>query len=132
VEAYECYVAATVKVRLRMVNEPIPANKIKANAALPSKDRLILSETRDSFPIGGERVANITKEFMSREGVDTDVYKSHSMRGAVASKMIDGGEDPADVMFWGRWKSNTVFQAFYNRAHKRQQHSNSLLQSYVS
>ena len=52
---------------------------------------------------------------MAAAGIDTETFQAHALRGAVASKHLERGEDEIDVMARGGWSSNSVFRTFYAR-----------------
>jgi hypothetical protein len=111
--------------RKQMIGSPIP-ERVMSRRDPVFKDRLILGNDQSHFPIGKQRIASISKEVMGESGINTDIYKSHSIRGATATKQIDLGEDVEDVMFRGRWRSWSTFKKFYERAHKRMQMNSKL------
>jgi hypothetical protein len=61
-------------------------------------------------------IASDLKAVLAAAGVDTDVFKAHSIRAAAASKAIDQGASVDDVMKRGRWSSKEVFTRFYDRS----------------
>ena len=50
---------------------------------------------------------------MEEAGIDVQLFKSHSIRGATATKHLEDGADESDVMARGGWTSASVFRTFY-------------------
>jgi hypothetical protein len=123
---YEHYVVRTSAWRAAMNTSAVPKHKLNRKEAV-ERDRLFLGRDRCHFPIGKERVANLSKAFLEGCGIDVKRYKGHSLRGAAATGRIDAGESVDDVMHCGRWKSISVFKRFYERAQKRVQQSAGLM-----
>ena len=48
-------------------------------------------------------------------GIDTNVFKAHSTRGACTSKANKFGLSVDQIMKKASWKSATTFQRFYNK-----------------
>lgn len=81
-------------------------------------DRIFMSIRRinDVYPeVQPGTLASITKAVMLKAGVPKR-FASHSIRMATASAAVNGGMSIEDVMRQGRWRSQAVFQTFYNRS----------------
>ena len=65
--------------------------------------------------LGAERLAKLAKQFMEKSGIYTDIFKSHSLRGAVATHLLKQGLDIHWVQERGGWSSLTTLQQHYNR-----------------
>eukprot|EP01119_Soliformovum_irregulare_P023706 TRINITY_DN8336_c0_g1_i2.p1 TRINITY_DN8336_c0_g1~~TRINITY_DN8336_c0_g1_i2.p1 ORF type:complete len:435 (+),score=44.98 TRINITY_DN8336_c0_g1_i2:91-1395(+) len=63
-----------------------------------------------------DTIAGIVRRSLENAGIDIKKFKPHSTRSAAATKAIDKGADVRDVMRCGRWRSEEVFNAFYNRS----------------
>jgi hypothetical protein len=123
---YEHYVLHTRAWRHAMNVTAVPKHKQKRKEPI-ERDRLFLGRDQKHFPIGKQRIATLSKEFLSICGIDTSRYKGHSIRGAAASARINAGESVDDVMHCGRWKSMSVFKHFYERSQGRVQQSAGLM-----
>ena len=66
--------------------------------------------------ISSATIGKIVFEAMGQVGIDTKVFKSHSLRMASASALLDAGMSIEQVMKLGSWKSSQVFLKFYHRA----------------
>jgi site-specific recombinase XerD len=62
-----------------------------------------------------ETISGICLRAMKEAGIDTDKYKSHSLRMASANNFLNEGMTPEEVMKLGDWNSVEVFQRFYYR-----------------
>jgi hypothetical protein len=62
-------------------------------------------------------LANVVKEVLHLAGIDTRIFKSHSLRGASATYAIARGANPNLVKERGLW-SAAVFDKHYGRAHQ--------------
>ncbi len=70
--------------------------------------------------MGSERIAKRVKETMTRLGIPTDAFKSHSLRGATATHLMLNGMQPQWVQSRGGWQSPETMQVYYNRLHQQQ------------
>ena len=125
---YDVYCKRTLHARKEMLRKPLPPKKLKGRYPCV-KDRLILGRDAGNCPIRADRVATISAAFLAECGVDMTVYRSHHVRGAVGTAMIDAGVDPADVLSRGRWRSLAVFKQFYERSRQRAQMPATLMAS---
>jgi hypothetical protein len=66
-------------------------------------------------PIGRECISNIVVAEMAKAGIDTSVYKAHSVKGAAASAALEAGESEETIMKSAVWSSRSVFERFYAR-----------------
>jgi integrase len=82
-------------------------------------DRVFVTLYPPFKEISRQRIAKVTLEAMERSGIDITKFKAHSTRMASASKSLDLGASVDEVMKQGRWRSRSVFMAFYNRAKPR-------------
>jgi len=81
---------------------------------------LLLGIRHPYAPLTSETIAKIALKLMTRvPGLDTSLFKPHSLRGAVATRMLDLGNTLSDVLRLGRWKSFSAFDNYYNRQSSR-------------
>ncbi len=71
-----------------------------------------------SRPLTSERLAKLVLLLMNRLGLDTDLFKAHSLRGAAASFALGMGASPQFVRQRGAWRSDVVFDEHYGRGHQ--------------
>jgi len=80
---------------------------------------LVISAKPPHQSLTSQRIAKLVLEAMTAVGVDTNMFKAGSLRGATASSMLDKGASVDEVMRLGQWSSYTVFDRFYNRSRKQ-------------
>ena len=76
--------------------------------------------SRPHCALGSERFEKLAKQFMQESGIDTNIFKAHSLRGAVATHLLHHGNDIHLVQERGGWASTTTLQQHYNRMHLKQ------------
>jgi integrase len=68
--------------------------------------------------LGSERIAKISLALMGECGVQTSLFKAHSLRGAAATAALLRGTDATFVRERGGWADGPTFQRHYGRAHQ--------------
>ena len=71
-----------------------------------------------AFPLGAERLAKRTLLVMGTLGVDTTIFKAHSLRGAAATFFMKAGVPKELVQARGGWSSQETLMQYYSRAHQ--------------
>ena len=77
---------------------------------------LFISYTRPHKPITSQRIAHWIKDLLSDAGVNTDVFKAHSVRGASTSAAMNKGVSLAEVLNTANWSKESTFRRFYYRS----------------
>ena len=54
-------------------------------------------------------------EVMEMAGIDTSVFKAHSVRGASTSAALDRGVPMQDILATADWSRESTFRRFYYR-----------------
>ena len=70
--------------------------------------------------LGSERVAKRFLGVMNQHGVDTTIFKAHSLRGAVATYLLQSGVPKDWVQCRGGWRDVSTMNEYYNRCHLTQ------------
>ena len=70
--------------------------------------------------MGSERIAKRVKVRMQQQGIPTECFKAHSLRGATATHYLLHGMEPHWVQTRGGWSSPETMQVYYNRLHQHQ------------
>jgi hypothetical protein len=65
--------------------------------------------------LSSEPLAKDTLHIMTEAGI-SDIYKAHSLRGAVASRLLDKGVPELDIVHHARWSGTSVFRKYYERS----------------
>ena len=77
------------------------------------KDKLLLSYVQPHNPICSSSVARWITIMLKLAGVDTDTFKSHSVRNASATAAASAGITTNQIMEAADWRSESVFERFY-------------------
>jgi hypothetical protein len=78
-------------------------------------DRLFLSLSKNSAA-SSQTIARWLTSVLALAGVDTSLYKAHSVRSAAATLQLKQGQTVEQVMKLGHWKSRSTFSKHYDRA----------------
>ena len=79
------------------------------------KHQLFLSLVNPHKPIATSTVSRWLREIMTEAGVNTDIFKAHSVRGASTSKASHEGLSVGQIIETANWSNATTFQKFYCR-----------------
>ena len=63
-----------------------------------------------------DTIANDSIWFLKLAGIDTSIFKAHSVRGAAASKALRAGAPMVDIMSRARWSNERTFRKHYGGA----------------
>ena len=96
IRALKCFLAKTDEVRAK-------------------KDRLFLCTTPPYGEASKATLSRWVKETLANAGVDTRVFKAHSVRGASTSKLGSLGVPVSDIMAKAQWKTESTFKKFYSK-----------------
>ena len=70
--------------------------------------------------LGAERLAKRLLNVMSEEGIDTNTFKAHSLRGATATHLLQQGAPQSLVQARGKWASSDTLDKYYSRLHQQE------------
>ena len=82
------------------------------------KTLVFLSWIGKHEPVTSSTIARWLKTCLSEAGIDTEIFKGHSVRGASSSKAAAAGITTADILQAADWSSVATFQNFYLRPNK--------------
>ena len=74
-----------------------------------------MSYIRPHQPISGASLSRWLKDIISRAGIDTSIFKAHSVTGASASAAYDRGASLQDILDLADWSTDSTFRRFYYR-----------------
>jgi len=74
---------------------------------------LFLSHIQPHKPVTAQRLAHWIKDLLKVAGIDTNVFKAHSVRGASTSAAMDRGVPLSDILSTADWSRDTTFKRFY-------------------
>ena len=80
------------------------------------KKKVWLGSRRPHIPILPKTIASRVLRTLDAAGVDTKLFKAHSVRLTAVSRAVEQGAALQEVMQHGRWRSEKVFLAFYERS----------------
>ena len=66
--------------------------------------------------LASDTIANDSIWFLKLAGIDTSIFKAHSVRGAAASKALRAGAPMVDIMSRARWSNERTFRKHYGGA----------------
>jgi len=76
---------------------------------------LFLSHIKPHKPVTTQCLAHWIKDLLKKAGVNTDVFKAHSVRGATTSAALDKGVLISDILSTADWSRESTFRNFYYR-----------------
>ena len=76
-------------------------------------NRLLLSHIKPHKPISLATLGRWLKDIISRAGIDTDIFKAHSVRGAAATSSFNIGIPLQDILKLVDWSTDSTFRRFY-------------------
>jgi site-specific recombinase XerD len=79
------------------------------------QQQLFLSMVVPHQTVSKNTLARWLKRLMGRAGIDTSIYKAHSIRSATAAKAISKGISIDQIMAAADWSSKHNFAKFYKR-----------------
>ena len=82
------------------------------------KSKLFLSWIGKHDPVSSSTIARWLKTCMLEAGIDINIFKPHSVRGATCSKAAGMGVTTKDILDAADWSSEGTFQRFNNRQNK--------------
>ena len=81
------------------------------------KDRLFITTTGGHSPATSATIARWIKSALTKAGVDTSIFKAHSVRGAITTAAALAGISITEILEAGDWSSQSFFERFYYRPH---------------
>ena len=77
--------------------------------------KLFIATIKPHKPVASSTIARWLKTLLGKAGVNTEIFKAHSTRGASTSAAASSGVTTEDILKAADWSSETVFQKFYYR-----------------
>ena len=107
--------------------EDVTAQYRKKDPSIPQP--LFLSYIKPHGPVTSQRIANWLKEILKKAGVDTSIFKAHSVRGASSMTALRKGVLIEDILRTADWSTNFTFRRFYYRPAHENNYAQTLLRS---
>ena len=82
---------------------------------LSQPNKLLLSHIRPHKPVSPSTLARWLKELMHLAGIDTSVFKGHSVRGAVTTEVARQGFSILEILQFSDWSQESTITKFYYR-----------------
>ena len=79
------------------------------------KSQLLLGMVKPHNPVTTSTVSRWLRELMNEAGIDTEVFKAHSVRGASTSKVANAGLSVQQILEKANWSNARTFRRFYYR-----------------
>ena len=89
---------------------------------------LFLSYIKPHKPVTSQRLANWLKEILGKAGIDTSVFKAHSVRGASSTAASVKGVLIEDILRTTDWSTDSTFRRFYYCPVQTNNYAQTLLQ----
>ena len=91
--------------------------KLYLQKTLPYRksSKLFLSYQKPYAPISKDTLARWCKDILSRAGIDTNLYSSHSSRAATTSLLARNGMNLKDICVNAGWASERTFAVHYQK-----------------
>ena len=94
-----------------------------------SPQPLFLLYVEPHKPVTSQRLANWLKEILGKAGIDTTVFKAHSVRGASSTAAAEKGVHIEDILHTADWSTNSTFRKFYYHPTQTSNYAQTLLQT---
>ena len=78
-----------------------------------NNDQLFISFIKPHHPVTSSTIARWLKSVMESAGIDTSVFKAHSVRSANTSAAATQGVTTEDILSAADWNTESSFQRFY-------------------
>ena len=78
-----------------------------------NNDQLFISFIKPHHPVTSSTIARWLKLLMESAGIDTSVFKAHSVRSASTSAAAMQGITTEDILSAADWNTESSFQQFY-------------------
>jgi hypothetical protein len=75
--------------------------------------QLFISFIKPHRPVMSSTIARWLKEIISAAGIDTNIFKAHSVRGATTSAASTQGVTTEDILIAADWSTQSSFQKVY-------------------
>ena len=89
--------------------------------------QLFVSLIKPYNPVSPSTIARWLKSVLTKAGIDTNIFKAHSVRGASTSAAASAGVTTNDILNAADWSSESVFRKFYYRPEQKSSFGSSVL-----
>ena len=89
--------------------------RVTKDLRLDGSHALYILYVRPHKPVTSQRLAHWIKDLLAEGGVDTNVFKAHSVRGVSTSAAAKKGVSISDILKTADWSGESTFRKFYYR-----------------
>ena len=75
--------------------------------------QLLIAVIRPHKPVTSSTIARWIKSVLTNAGIDTAIFKAHSVRSAATSAASEAGLSTSEILAAADWSTESVFQKFY-------------------
>ena len=93
-------------------------DRTKSLRVTEAQSKLFLGVIKPHNPVAPSTVARWLRTVMGKAGIDTNIFKAHSTRGAATTAAANAGITMEDILKAANWSSDTVFKKFYYKPTK--------------
>jgi len=87
-----------------------------------------LSYIKPHAPVISQRLAHWLKEILGKAGVNTSVFKAHSVRSVSSTVASEKGVLIEDILWTADWSRDSTFQKFYYQPSYKSSYAQAVLQ----
>ena len=103
---------------------------ISKTKTLRTQSLLFISFVKPCGPVTSSTIARWLKETLLKAGIDTSIFKAHSIRGASTSRTENVGVTTEDILKAADWNAESTFQRFYYKPVHDSSFARSILSSH--
>ena len=89
--------------------------------------QLFVSLIKPYNPVSPSTIARWLKSVLTKAGIDINIFKAYSVRGASTSAAASAGVTTNDILNAADWSSESVFRKFYYRPEQKSSFGSSVL-----
>lgn len=94
------------------------------------EDQMLISFKPPYQKVCSSTISHSVRELLSLAGIDSNVFTTHSVRGAVASQLDRLNVPVKSIMAKASWRTESTFRHFYNKPLMDPDPTNTLLNLY--
>ena len=90
-------------------------NQRTAQHRVEESKEFFITSVKTHRPATSATIARWIKTALSKAGVDTTIFKAHSVRGAATSAAAEAGVSIPEILEAADWSNRSTFERFYYR-----------------
>ena len=104
-------------------------SKWRSLEAVQNNPVVFLTSTKPHSPASSATIARWIKSALTEAGIDTTIFKAHSVRGASTSAAAEAGISIPEILEAADWSNQSTFERFYYRPCKSVSFGTAVLKS---